>query len=579
MDENNPHQRDRRESGSPPCPDRLLNRKIERCGLMQGFSSNLAKNGPSSGTKPSDRSVRAMVSLFEKSATISDNRPRLASGGSERVRVPDEEACQRSPDSDNYNKEATGRLQQPQQPETQLAHSKSTIPSMFPSAQVGYQVEDYSLTLLKHKSYFNNRPLARCLDFRADEDAKTKIQRVRSKKESAREPATEKKRKDRYEDDQGKNGNRDIAPPTKIETSSPIQQLDNLMSELLTWQEASESSAPKLDHQWERRNPEEVESFWSSVRTRLWVDEGEIYGERLGLATQGDGENEPEDENDNHTMKSSISATSLPAPDYADPELERAPPPPPTRPPPPVPAGPRERSFSATCSQQRQESTAPALELFPDPASDYPAWDEPPPTSSVRLSIFASGCLDITDLLSDGYHELELPTLPTPGRPLPTPPTERSHSRYPSNNSGPWTRPPTWRSPSSLRSSSPPPPVPRLPVPMPTPPTTGYHHGHRVNHSRNRHQQRSSKASASTSTSTHSVAVTDSSGKSMHSRRRTPKTSTSSTATRSTRADSGGADLAAYRARPPRRRLTTEEKLSEIDDFLSPEPDEKECWI
>ncbi|KAK4033425.1 hypothetical protein C8A01DRAFT_49990 [Parachaetomium inaequale] len=585
MDENSPHQKDRPESGSPSGPDRILDRKIERRALPASFSSNLARKGPSSGGKASDRSVRSIVTLFEKSAGASDrpapNRPRLVSGTSDRVGGGDEKENRRnSHGSNNRDINTTKSPQNSQLQEDKLALSRSTTPSMFPAAQVGYQVEDYSLTLLRHKSYFNNRPLARCLDDNSEKDTKTKVQRVKSKKESARELAVEGKENESDEHGHGNKCNKDL-PPRQRDTSSPIQQLDDLMSDLLTWQGVSEPRILEL----ERRESPEVNGFWSNLRTQLWVDEEEIYGERPTPMGHPDSTTVREEGNESHTLAPSTSATSLPVSYLSDPEIERPFPPPPTRPPPPIPAAARGRSSSAASSQGTQHSAAPSLELFPDPARDYPAWDEPPPTSSVRLSMTAPGELDIADLLSEAYPEPELPPLPEPGRPLPVPPTASSHSRHPSSSgSGPWTRPPTWRSPSSLGSSSPP-PVPPLPAPIPEPPANHHHRRGRSNHIRNRHQPHSSKTSASTSVSasvsTHSAAVTDSSGgRSVHSRR-TPGTSTSSTATHSTRADSGsGTDLSAYQPpNPPLRRLTTEEKLSEIDAFLSPERDDKEQWI
>ncbi|KAK3301283.1 uncharacterized protein B0H64DRAFT_34715 [Chaetomium fimeti] len=570
MEESDLLYNERRECGSPLSPERILDRKIERLALHEGFASNLAKRGPLSGRKASDRSVRSIVRLFEESVGAPEspvsNRLVLVSGASDRVGARDGKEGRRVTHTSNQcSNTPTKRPENPRQQENQ---SLSVTYSMFPSVRVGYQVEDYSLTLLRHKSYFNNRPLARCLDDIAGKDLKNEDQRVKGKKEGGKKQDKENGETQRVRDGRERKGN-GATLPNQRNTSSPLQQLDNLMSDLLIWKDVPEPEALKL----ERRGSPEVKGFWSEVRTQLWVDEGEIYNRERPMSTAQLGI-------DDGTLMSSGSAAQFPTSCFANPETEHSPPPPPTRPPPPIPAAVRGRSRSAISSQWDQHSMAHSLEPFPDPESDYLAWGKPRPTSSVRLSMSAPGCPDIADLLFDMQIEPEPPSLTEPARPLPIPPTQPSHSRYPSSGgSGPWTRPPMWRSPSSLESSSPP-PVPPLPVPIPTP--TSCRHHSRANHSRHRHPPHSSEPSASTftSVSTNSAAVTNSSGRSIHSRR-TPATSTSSIATRSTRADSGTDLSSSCRPPQPRRRLTTEEKLSEIDAFLSPEREDKdrEGWI
>lgn len=639
MDANNlrREREDTRQNGSPSCPDRIVDRNIERRALPQSFSSNLARQRPFPGLKVPDRSVRAMVSLFEKPAgTVTSppaNKPRLVSHTSDTVTISDgTESHRGGHESNSHDDKTTKRPQGSQQKENRPINPESKAPLMFPPAQPSYQVEEYSLTLLKHKSYFNNRPLARCLDDLPEKDTKTKIQRVKSGKGEAKETATENAEIKRG-GDQEKKGETDIMPPNRNETSSPVQQLDDLMSALLTWKEISETSTPELDHQYEQRDPEEVKRFWGNVRKQLWVDEEEIYGERPSPPPQVDSADVLTERNNNHALTPSTSAASIPASYHSESASELSPPPMPARHPSLIPAVPRERSFSTTSLQTGVNSTTSFLEPFPGLRGHYPAWDEPQSASAVRLSISA-GYFDTFHPVFDEYPEPELPPLPTPGRPLPIPPTQPSHSRYPSSSgsSGPWTRPPTWRSPSTLRSSSPPRVPPLLPTPIPTPTATTptnhppYRH-HRANHSRNRHQPHSSKASASFSTTHSSVAVTDSTrtstsggSRSLHSSSRRTTEST----TRSTRAGSSATDAADVVASapasrrpsgalhpapllhpppprrrmteqvvtpaplgcrrpsgalaplplhppPPRRRMTAEEKLEEIDAFLSPE--------
>ncbi len=564
MEGNSSPRKESQESGSPSCPDRILDRKIERHGLSQSFSSNLARRGPSSGRKVSDRSVRDMVGLFEKSTgtPLSESprqiRPTLESG-----------AKKDFGGGHGSNTNITPILRDQPRP----GKAQTATPSMLPSARVGYQVEDYSLTLLKHKSYFNNRPLARCLDENHEQDKRPKIQRVYSKKERAREPATWDRQDGRYGKGEEHKENKDIAPPTRNQTPSSIQQLDTLMGELLAWQGTiSEFTIPERDQQRENRSREEIETFWKSVRAQLGVDEDEIYGETPRQAAPGQSAIELMEGVEGLDSKLSTPPSTLLASPHSDREPQPPPPPMPTRPPPPVPTTPRGRSFSAACSQQTGHSTTSSWESFPGR------------DTSIRLSISAPVSLDIAEVLC--YAHRELPALPEPLRPPPATPTEPSHSHHPSNSSssGHWIRPPTWRSPSSLNSSSPP-PLPTLPasIPTPAPPPTSTTPQHRPNHSRHRHHhQQPSKTSAST-TSTHSIAITDSTSggsRSLHSSWRTPKTSTSSTATR---AGGSSTDLSAAAAvghlpvrAVPRRRLTTEEKLEEIDAFLLVDMGKKE---
>ncbi|EAQ92422.1 predicted protein [Chaetomium globosum CBS 148.51] len=577
MEKSDPPHNGRRESGSPLGSDRILDRKIERLALPEGFSSNLAKRGPLSGRKTSDRSVRSIVSLFEKSAGTLEspgfNKLGLASGASDRVEVKDGKKGRggtRMSNKDDKNVNIPTKNSKNLQ--HQEVQSLGTTFSMFPSSRVNYQVEDYSLTLLRHKSYFNNRPLARCLDDLADKDPKVKDQQVKSKKEGDRERAKENGETLGDRNDRERKKDRDILPNQR-NTPLPLQQLDNQMGDLRIWEDVSEPEIFKL----ERRCSPEVRCFWNDVRTQLWVDEGEIYREKPTLTEQLG--------IDDDTPTPWDPATQLSISCPANTDIEHPLPLPPTRLPPPIPVASRGRSHTTISSQWKQYPVAPPLEPFLDPASDCLYWDELRPTYSVRLSRSALGCPDIVDLSPDAHTETESPNLPAPARPLPTPPiTQSSHSRYPSGSgsgsgSGPWTRPPVWRTPSSLGSCSPP-PVPPLPVPIPTP--TGGRQRSRTNHSRYRHPPHLPEKSASTltSVSTHSATMTNSSATSTHSRR-TLGTSTSSVATRSTLTDSGTDFSSSYRPHQPRRRLTAEEKLSEIDAFLSPdrEDGDREGWI
>ncbi|KAK3906189.1 hypothetical protein C8A05DRAFT_12075 [Staphylotrichum tortipilum] len=572
-EEKSPRWGDTQPTVSPSPADRILDRKIEKRGLTQGFSSNLARKAMPATRKVSDRSVRDMVTLFEESATVSKNKssdsPRQAAGGATlRESGRDREEVNRgtndSGNRDNSSDKAAATLEELHPEKSQLSGPETTRPAMFPSPQGGYQVEDYSLTLLKHKCYFNNRPLGRCLDDDQQEQSnQTRIQRVGSKKE------TENKNREA-------GSKKDTIPLANTQPSAPVQQLDSLMSELLIWQGASESSKPGLDQWWESRDRDEPEGFWKNVRDQLWVDEEEIYEAKIRQAARKGSVAVSDTGSERLEMKPSISASTLHASFCSDLELgtelepelepELSLPPMPTRPPPPVPPPSSPMPASPASQPVKPDSTAPSQA----PTSDHPQEDAPwddPPTLSYRIS---TDDADISDLPSRASPEPILPIVPT------NPAT--NHIRYPSS---PWTRPPTWRSPSSLRSSSPPPALPPQllastpPNPAPRP---------RSNHARARHRTHSSSAQPPSLSTAHSLADRSSG-------HRTPATSTSSVATwgRSSgtaattdRSRCTTEDAVAVVVPPPvRRRLTTEEKLWEIDAFLSSAEggEGREGWI
>ncbi|KAL2126491.1 hypothetical protein VTI74DRAFT_819 [Chaetomium olivicolor] len=587
------HQGDDRKGGSAPAQDRIVDRKIERRALPASFSSNLGRKGLSPGRKASDRFVKAMVSMFEKSTGTSGNR---------QPNKPSEiHGNQGQEDAVDNNGKLEDRviIHTPQHYFQQGQPIRSIPTPMFSPAHVGYQVEEYSLTLLKHKSYFNNRPLARCLDDLDGNKVAGRVsgrnsQDVKSKKEGGKEGMGEKK--ENMREGTGLENKRAVSS-NQNDASSPIAQLDNLMCELLILQGTSESTAANSSREEEKRDPEEAKRFWNNVRGQLWIENEEIYGEISKSAAQIDAKgvrdegneahafestlrsevkNAPDEENETHTLEPLSPQTTTAIFFHPVPEPKSLPPPMPTRTPPPVPVAQAQSSSTDVSRSERHMATPSLEELFSETELDDPAWDEAPPTASVRLSMSMPGGLDISNLISSVHPALELPAWFERGRPLPIPPVETKHSRYPSSSgSGPWVRPPTWRSPSSMRSSSPPPTPTFPPNPPSVPASTASGQRARYGHSRHRHQPRSSKTSTSTFISRESVAVAGSSDRSFQNRTRTPTVSTASSVAARSRAASrasSSTDLAAVNLpRAPRRRLTTEEKMSEIDAFLSPE--------
>lgn len=541
-----------------------------------------------------------MTILFKESTTApkiksSDSPRQVAAGASGKTNGRNREGLAGTNNAGNRNNStATPKQHHPEQ--SQRSVLENTTVAMVPSARGGYQVEEYSLTLLKHKSYFNNRPLGRCLDDDGPEKGtETRVQRVRSKKE------TESNNQDKKI--------KDSVPPGNAQTASPVQQLDALMSELLTWQRTSESTKPGLDQWWESRDRDDIEGFWKDVRTQLWVDDEEIYETKIGQGAGNDDATVSNLETGSLSLKPSIPTATLHACFCSDlelglelePELEpELPlPPMPTRAPPPVPPPSSQFPASSPASQlQKQDPTVPSQAPTPNPSQEYLPWNDPP-TPSPRTSFTAIDDPAVSNLpasASPALGDPDVPNFPSYGTPEPTLPMPppiptTNHTPYPSS---PWTRPPTWRSPSSLRSSSPAPAVPPQ-FPTGTPPNPAPRP--RSNHARARHRTHSaanpqslstahshadrSSGRRTTATSTSSVATwARSSG--------TPATSErslSSCSTAAAAAAAGGAAgvppqlrqlrlptedsfaflaAAAMMPHPPRRRLTSEESFSPV---------------
>ncbi|KAL2255866.1 hypothetical protein VTK26DRAFT_2561 [Humicola hyalothermophila] len=552
MDKNQEDQDEGADGPLPSSQERILDRKIEKRALPDSFSSNLGRKGPSTRRDISDGSVKAMISLFEQSLS----RPASPTPG--RARTADE--------SDRYGHyyhsgDADAKVSsQPHRPEKGDNHIDTTIPPAslgLPFAQIGSQVEAYSLTLLKHKCYFNNRPLARCLDaYREETEDKKPQQAVREmvNDEKAGVEGKENRKPRRQEE----NVMRDAA--ARAEDSSPIQKLDDLINELSIWQGIHGTSTLNPPP---KRDPAEVNGFWSRVRAHLWIDEDDIEerresGNKDERGTVLDVDREITDSQETDSQQN----------------LSFLPPPAPTRPPPPVP----------TSFRESKHSIASLVKLFPDPDSDYPDWDQPPPTPSVRMSISAPGFLNVADLLLDSRCEPELPDIHFHSAESKSSPSVQNaddgHARRPRNSSGAWVRPPPWRSPS-IGLSPGTLAMPLAPMPAPTPqPHYRHHQRHRSSRRQQQaHNHRPSEASTSTagsSLSTTSVNTGSSGGRGGGVGKRTSKTPTSSPATtRSVGAgpsSSTGSWMAAHAGaigEGKHRRLTTEEKLSEIDAFLS----------
>lgn len=140
------------EQTASPASDRILDRKIESRALQSGFSSNLGRRAPVGDKSGGPKSVRAIVDWLEKTSTSGpETLPK--------VRTPDSWVKSGNWRSFSLSSNtAKPDLLQARSPETAVL-SPFTHPETPPT-----HPEEYSLTLLGYKSYFNNRPLARCLD-------------------------------------------------------------------------------------------------------------------------------------------------------------------------------------------------------------------------------------------------------------------------------------------------------------------------------------------------------------------------------------------------------------------------------
>lgn len=144
MDRNKDH-------GASPVSDRILDRKIESKALPSGFSSNLGRKAPAGDKAGPGKSVKAIVDWLEKTSVPAWETPE--------TRTQEGQDEGQHADSFSLSSDTTWQdLQQPARQDNAIA-SPLFLPKTPPT-----HPEEYSLTLLGYKSYFNNRPLARCLD-------------------------------------------------------------------------------------------------------------------------------------------------------------------------------------------------------------------------------------------------------------------------------------------------------------------------------------------------------------------------------------------------------------------------------
>jgi hypothetical protein len=140
-----------KDDAASPASHRILDRKIESKALPSGFSSNLGRKAPSGDKGGAVKSVKAIVDWLEKTSTAGPENPE--------VKTPQGRDKAQSAECYSLSSKA-GKSSMFEATTPEPAATGSVFPQDTPPTHP----EEYSLTLLKYKSYFNNRPLARCLD-------------------------------------------------------------------------------------------------------------------------------------------------------------------------------------------------------------------------------------------------------------------------------------------------------------------------------------------------------------------------------------------------------------------------------
>ncbi|KAK1771183.1 hypothetical protein QBC33DRAFT_235286 [Phialemonium atrogriseum] len=152
-----------KKDASPAPLGRILDRKIESKGLAESFSANISRKGTPRKNR-AGKSVKAIVEWLEKAGG-------KVSHGPEAKGKPGSDKGSISISSPSSSSKDAGDKQHGVHHEAQ--HENPPAGPVTPSPRPHPFAEEYSLTLLKFKSYFNNRPLARCLDHLEQDFAQT----------------------------------------------------------------------------------------------------------------------------------------------------------------------------------------------------------------------------------------------------------------------------------------------------------------------------------------------------------------------------------------------------------------------
>ncbi|KAK0719684.1 hypothetical protein B0H67DRAFT_608522 [Lasiosphaeris hirsuta] len=314
-----------------PTTGRILDRGMEGRAIPHSLSSNLGQQSPSPLrssplTKPPGTSVREIVNWIEQASGSprgpEQPKPQLVTrGGTSEVPaiIVTNDNVQSSENdvffgrSDLRTNTSSASEESPRKAQTiERPHVLPIHPTFVTRSSIGDQdqSEVCSLTLCKHKEYLNNRPLGRCLDYlEQDQELKEK------------ENETNTKKMDEKNSQQQQRAPAPVpAPISETQPSSPVEMLDSLMRELEAldfekeYFEKDKLAMEKLEKDKlakdkrekddskketsEKRDPKEVKAFWDNVRAQLWIDDDEIYGDSSSAedSEKGEGEMTPADD-------------------------------------------------------------------------------------------------------------------------------------------------------------------------------------------------------------------------------------------------------------------------------------------
>ena len=226
--------------------DSIINRKIERRGLPSSFSSNLVNPRASpprskdAKVASSGKSVKSIVSFFESSKS--------------------NPSCATYEDGDSVKSKLKSTSA------SHVSSSTATSESQLPTIQKQHlihapDVEDYSLTLLKYRQYFTEKPLARCLDGQCQktETSWDHTSAENPKKDSIKEPSAE--------EEQQLNGTK--KRQTLARDDATEKALDGKGPDL----NAKEAPDPQPLL---RRDRRVAAAYWNHVRDYLWISDREL---------------------------------------------------------------------------------------------------------------------------------------------------------------------------------------------------------------------------------------------------------------------------------------------------------------
>ena len=237
--------------------DSIINRKREHRGILSSFSSNLGR--------PQISPPRAQREF--------DAAPGGRNGNSVKSIVAwIESSKKQSPSAQSKNGGTSGVKQSADKP------SSPSLPlhAVQQTVQMPPDVEEYSLTLLRYRQYFTEKPLVRCLD-NASTSGKSADERLRGEKKSptTQPPSREVKDQHQHGHSQPSNEEKSHKPPRHSGQVPKVPQ-------------SSDSSlanpTPPIP-----QKPHDAQAFWKHVRDYLWISDKELEDDTVSIRSQAKG--------------------------------------------------------------------------------------------------------------------------------------------------------------------------------------------------------------------------------------------------------------------------------------------------